>query len=222
MTHFSSNNFIVAPSLLSADFSKLETEIKKLKEEGIHWVHLDIMDGHFVPNITLGPPVIKSLRKIKDIYLDCHLMIEEPEKYLSDFIRAGVNGITLHVESKGNMEQMISRIKKEEIKAGITLKPATSLKEIKPYLSQVDMVLVMTVEPGFGGQTFMKDQVAKVNELAEIRQKNNFNYLIEVDGGINGETRKNLTKADVLVAGNFIFKHPMGYKKAIDELREKP
>lgn len=221
MTHFSSNDFIVAPSLLSADFSKLEVEIKKLMEEKVNWIHLDIMDGHFVSNITLGPLVVKSLRKIKDIYLDCHLMIEEPEKYLPDFIKAGSDNITLHVESKGNTGQMISKIKQEGIKAGVTLKPATSLEEIKPYLNQVDMVLVMTVEPGFGGQTFMKDQVEKVNELEEIRQKNNFNYLIQVDGGVNGETRKSLSKADVLVAGSFIFKHPMGYKKAIEELRGK-
>ena len=222
MTRFSSNYFIVAPSLLSADFSRLEAEIQKLKEEGIFWIHLDIMDGHFVPNITMGPSIVKSLKKIKDIYLDCHLMIENPEKYLSDFIKAGADGITLHVESKGSVEKMTSRIKQKGIKAGVTLKPGTSLKEIKPYLNQVDLVLVMTVEPGFSGQTFMEDQVAKVDELVEIRRKNNFNYLIQVDGGVNGETRKKLTGADILVAGSFIFKHPLGYRKAIEELRGKP
>ena len=215
------SDFIVTPSLLSADFSNLELEIKSLMEAGVHWIHLDIMDGHFVPNLTLGPPVVRSLRKIKKIHLDCHLMIEEPEKYISDFIKAGADNITLHVESRGNMEQMIARIRQDEVRVGITLKPATSLMEIRPYLGQVDRVLVMTVEPGFGGQTFMEDQITKVNELASIKQKNNFKYQIQVDGGVNRETKRKLTRADVLVAGNFIFKHPGGYKKAIEELRER-
>ena len=215
------NKFIVAPSLLSADFSNLEFEIKNLMETGTHWIHLDVMDAHFVPNLTLGPPVVKSLRKIKEIYLDCHLMIEEPEKYISHFIKAGVDNITLHVESKGDMEQMITRIKQKGVGVGITLRPSTPLVKIKPYLNQVDLVLVMTVEPGFGGQTFMENQVVKVNELAEMKEKNNFKYQIQVDGGINKETKKRLTRADVLVAGNFIFKHPEGYKKAIMELENK-
>ncbi len=212
------SDFIVAPSLLSADFSNLELEVRRLMEAGTHWMHLDIMDGHFVPNLTMGAPVVRSLRKIKEAYLDCHLMIEEPQKYISDFIRAGADNITLHVESAGNIGQMMARIRQDHVKVGITLRPGTSLTEIKPYLEQVDLVLVMTVEPGFGGQTFMEDQVTKVNELAVIRQKNNFRYRIQVDGGVNGETKTKLARADVLVAGSFIFKHPEGYKKAIAEL----
>ena len=221
MTEFSLNDFIVAPSLLSADFSNLEIEIKNLMKGGVDWIHLDIMDGHFVPNLTIGPPVVRSLRKIKNIFLDCHLMIEEPEKYLSDFIKAGADNITLHLESRGNMGQMIAEIKEKEVKVGLTLKPGTSLEKIKPYLDRVDMVLIMTVEPGFGGQVFMEDQVVKINELAEIRQKDQLKYLIQVDGGVNGKTKKKLSKADVLVAGSFIFKHPESYGKAIEELKER-
>ena len=215
------SEFIVAPSILSADFSRLGEQIHALMEAGVRWIHVDVMDGHFVPNLTLGAPVVKSLRKIDEIFLDCHLMIEEPEKSIDDFIRAGADNITLHVESKGDVGEMIARIKKAGVKAGITLRPATPFKELEPYLSDVDMVLIMTVNPGFGGQTFMEDQVAKINRLSQIREKNNFHYQIQVDGGVNKETKKQLTKAHVLVAGSFIFKHPGGYKQAVDELRER-
>lgn len=213
--------FIPAPSILSADFANLESEVHKMMEGGTHWVHVDVMDGHFVPNLTIGAPVVKSLRKIKEAYLDCHLMIEEPERYIDDFIKAGADNITLHVESKGDVLGMIKKIKQAGLDVGLTLRPATPLSEISKFLSEIDLVLVMTVNPGFGGQSFMEDQVVKVNELYALREKHNYNYKIQVDGGISDKTKGQVTNADVLVAGSFIFKHPDGVKKAIELLKEK-
>ena len=213
--------FIPAPSILSADFGNLEPEIRQVMSAGTHWIHVDVMDGHFVPNLTIGAPVVKSLRKIPDAYLDCHLMIEEPDRYIDDFLKAGADNITLHIESKGDMKAMLTKIKEAGCDAGITLRPATPLDSIVPFLEQVDLVLVMTVNPGFGGQSFMEDQVAKVNELSKIRAEKSLRYRIQVDGGVNAETKNQLTQADVLVAGSFVFKHPEGYEKAISILKEK-
>lgn len=221
MANYFSKQFIPAPSILSADFGNLAAEIKDVMDGGTNWIHVDVMDGHFVPNLTIGAPVVKSLRKIKGAYLDCHLMIEEPEKYIDDFIAAGADNITLHVESKGDMKQMIQKIKAAGVKVGVTLRPATPLSVMVPYLSEMDLVLVMTVNPGFGGQSFMEDQVEKVKELARLREKNAYRYLIQVDGGVSDKTKMRLLDADVLVAGSFIFQHPQGYKKAIELLKEK-
>ena len=195
--------------------------MEELIEAGIHWMHLDVMDGHFVPNLTIGPPVVKSLQQIKNVYLDCHLMIEEPEKYIEAFIKAGAHNITLHIESKGAMDSMLKRIKQAGVGCGLTLKPATPLKAIEPYLELVDLVLVMTVNPGFGGQSFMEDQVPKIEELARIRKEQNHPYKIQVDGGVNDKSLHHLHQADILVAGSYIFNHPEGYQRAIQNLQRK-
>lgn len=196
---------LVAPSILSADFANLEREVKAVAQAGADWIHVDVMDGRFVPNITIGIPVVKSLKKISPIPLDVHLMIEEPERYVEDFIKAGADYLTIHVESTKNPAEVLKSIRTLGAKSGITLRPRTSVEDVISLLPLCDLVLVMTVEPGFGGQSFMPDQVVKISRLrAEIEAKK-LNCLIEVDGGINQETAKICHEADVFVAGSFVF-----------------
>lgn len=199
---------LVSPSILSADFANLESEIRRLTEAGADWIHVDVMDGHFVPNLTIGAPVVKALKKVCSLPLDVHLMIDEPEKYLKDFVDAGSDIITIHVEAAKNSAALLQEIRKCGRKSGITLRPKTSLGDIAPLLPFADLVLVMSVEPGFGGQSFMADQVKKIDELARLRSELGLSFLIEVDGGINEQTALAAKNADVFVAGNYIFKHP--------------
>ncbi len=208
----------VAPSILSADFARLGSEIQSVVEAGADWIHVDVMDGHFVPNITIGPPVVKSIRKVTDVPLDVHLMINNPEKYIKDFIDAGSNNITIHVESTGDPAQVLKEIRRMGARPGITLKPATPISDIIEFLPLVDLVLVMTVNPGFSGQEFMPAQAEKIREVRRSLDKIRSKALIEVDGGINAETAKQCLAADVFVAGNYIFKN--NYAQMIKSLKE--
>lgn len=212
-------SFLVAPSILSADFSKLAEEIKAVESAGADWIHVDVMDGHFVPNLTIGAPVVHSLRKVTNLPLDVHLMIERPDLYVKDFLAAGSDYITLHVESKGFSKELLKEIRQKGCQAGITLRPKTPLSEIEEHLDLVDLVLVMTVEPGFGGQSFMEDQVAKIDQLRSIRDAKGLSFLIEVDGGISDKTALKVFNADVLVAGSYVFKND--YNQAITSLKTK-
>ncbi|MES2857135.1 MAG: ribulose-phosphate 3-epimerase [Bdellovibrionota bacterium] len=212
------NTFLIAPSILSADFAKLGEEIKAVEAAGADWIHVDVMDGHFVPNITIGAPVVKSLRAVTKLPLDCHLMIENPEKYVEDFAKAGADYITIHIEATTDPKALIEKIRKLGSRPGITLRPATSIDKIIPYLGLVDLVLIMTVNPGFSGQSFMREQIAKISEVKKELTRIGSKALIEVDGGINPETAKEVTEADVLVAGNAVFKAGE-YRAAITSLK---
>lgn len=218
------NKVKLAPSILSADFSNLGAEIDRVTQAGADWIHVDVMDGHFVPNLTIGMPVVKSIKPKCKIPLDVHLMIEKPERFIEEFIKAGADYLTLHVESTDKLEDALRKIKSLGCKAGVTLRPKTDLDRIKPFLGLVDLVLVMTVEPGFGGQSFMHEQMSKISELKNWRSQKFGNYLIEVDGGINAETSMVCVAAgaDVLVAGNAVFngeRTETNYKLNMDKLR---
>lgn len=211
------NPKMVAPSILSADFANLEKEIQAVTQAGADWIHVDVMDGHFVPNITIGIPVIKSIKKVSPLPLDVHLMIDEPERYIEDFIKAGSDYLTIHIEATKDPVKSLQRIRELGAKAGITLRPGTSLDLVLPVLPLCDLVLVMTVEPGFGGQSFMADQIAKISRLRQEINSKQLSCLIEVDGGINAETAKLCHEADVFVAGSYVFGRD--YKAAIASLK---
>ena len=211
------DKIIVAPSILSADFSNLSSEIQKVEKFGADWIHVDVMDGHFVPNLTIGACVVRDIRKTTKLPLDVHLMIENPEKYVDDFIKAGSDIITFHIEAVKNPLALINKIKENGIKAGVSIKPKTKVEDIKDIINLVDLVLVMTVEPGFGGQKFMPDCAEKIKEIRKIAPKS---LIIEVDGGINEETAKICKRygANALVAGNYIYKSE-NIERAIKSLR---
>lgn len=208
---------LIAPSILSADFANLEKEVNAVARAGADWIHVDVMDGHFVPNLTIGIPVVESLKRVSPLPLDVHLMIEKPEKYLDGFLKAGSDWLTIHVESTTEVGNCLKRIREFGSRAGLTLRPGTPLEKTLPYLPLCDLILVMTVEPGFGGQSFMQDQVAKITRLREEIKKQNLKILIEVDGGVSDKTVSFLKDADVLVAGSYVFKND--YAKAIATLK---
>ena len=210
----------ISPSMLSCDFSKIGDEAEKITKAGAEMLHLDVMDGHFVPNITFGAPVIKSIRNRTDIVFDVHLMISEPLKYIEDFVKAGADIITFHVECESDVKETIDKIKSLSCKVGLSVKPGTPIEVVYPYLDELDMVLVMTVEPGFGGQSFMGDMCDKIvtlrNKLSEMGKTTD----IQVDGGINDETVCLVAKAgaNVIVAGSSVFGAD-SYEEAISSLR---
>ncbi len=212
----------ISPSILSADFSQLGNEIKRLNQAGADMIHVDVMDGHFVPNLTIGPPVIKALKKNSLIPFDVHLMISPVHKYIEAYADAGADIITIHPEATENLQQSIDRIKKFKKKVGVSLNPKTEVDVIKEFLNQIDLVLIMSVNPGFGGQKFMPEVLSKVKKLADIRNKEKLAFDIEIDGGINFENSKIAIAAgaNILVSGTTIFKSNDGnIKKNIDLLR---
>ena len=212
----------ISPSILSADFNQLGNEIKRLEEAGADMIHVDVMDGHFVPNLTIGPPVIKALRKCTKLPFDVHLMISPVHKYIKDYADAGADIITIHPETTDNLEDSIQHIKKLNKKIGISLNPETQIKVVKKFLKKIDLVLIMSVHPGFGGQKFIPKVLDKIKELKKIKDQQNLNFDIEVDGGINFDNNKLVIKAgaNILVSGTTIFKNNNGnIKKNIDTLK---
>jgi len=212
----------ISPSILSADFSQLGNEIKRLEDGGADMIHVDVMDGHFVPNLTIGPPVIKALRNYTKLPFDVHLMIAPVHKYIKNYAEAGADIITIHPEATDNLKESINHIKELGKKVGVSLNPNTKIDIIKEFLNEINLVLIMSVHPGFGGQKFMPEVLQKIKELKKIKDQQNLNFDIEVDGGINFDNSKLAIEAgaNILVSGTTIFKNNNGnIKKNIDTLK---
>ena len=211
---------LLAPSILSADFSNLSQQIRLTEIGGADWIHCDIMDGHFVPNITFGPVAVKAVRKLTKLPVDVHLMIEKPDKYLEDFAKAGADYISVHVEEAVHLNRTINRIKELGCKAGVVINPATSVESVKDVAEYIDLLLIMTVNPGFGGQKFIPNSIRRIKEAVDLRSERHANFLIEIDGGVNIDTIKKAHSAgvDVFVAGSAIF-HSENISGATAELK---
>ncbi|MBU5341167.1 MULTISPECIES: ribulose-phosphate 3-epimerase [Bacillaceae] len=212
----------IAPSILSADFSILGKEVKDVEKAGADYIHIDVMDGHFVPNITIGPLIVEAIRPVTSLPFDVHLMIENPEKYIQNFVRAGADIISVHTESCRHLHRTIYQIKEQGIKAGVVLNPATPVEMIRDVLTDIDLVLLMTVNPGFGGQTFIPNVLKKIEQVKRWKDEQNLTFEIEVDGGINDETAKQCVEkgVDVLVAGSYIFNNK-NREQAIEMIRTR-
>ena len=216
--------FITAPSILSADFSCLESEIKKIEQIPDSWVHIDVMDGHFVPNLTFGPCVVKSIRKKTNLFFDAHLMVDNPSSLIKDFADAGVDAITFHIEETHFPLRLVKEIKTFGLKVGVSLNPVTPLSSVYNLLPLMDILLIMGVEPGFSGQKFIPFSIDKIQEAETFRKEKNLHFLISVDGGINQNTAEKvlLSGADVLVMGSFFFKNDFSFvKNFLSNLRKK-
>ncbi len=212
---------LIAPSILSADFSRLGDEVKAVEKVGVDWIHIDVMDGHFVPNITIGPLVVEAVRRVTDLPLDVHLMVEDPDRYLEDFARAGSTSMTVQAEACVHLHRTVQAIKALDVKAGVALNPTTPISTIEWILEDIDIVLIMSVNPGFGGQKFIPNTIDKIRALRKMIQDRGLSILIEIDGGVNETTIKNISDAgvDVFVAGSAIFKSP-DYKETISKFRK--
>lgn len=211
----------IAPSILSADFSLLGREVKDVEKAGADYIHIDVMDGHFVPNITIGPLIVEAIRPVTSLHFDVHLMIENPENYIQNFVHAGADYISVHVEACKHLHRTIHQIKETGVRAGVVLNPATPVEMIRDVLTDVDLVLLMTVNPGFGGQKFIPNILKKIEQVRRWRDEQNLHFEIEVDGGINAETAKLCVAAgaDVLVAGSYIFNNK-DRREAIESIRQ--